>query len=62
MKLERRMPVMEWRLSARDKQKYLCAQRLGVMDKLTQGGWAALSAADAGRIGGSLHGKRKNTH
>lgn len=56
------MPVMEWRLSERDKQKYLCAQRLGLMDKLTQGGWAALSAADAGRIGGSLHGKRKNTH
>jgi len=53
--------VTQWRLSERDKRKYLCAQRLGLLDQLTEGGWAALSAKDAGRIGGSLHGKRKNT-
>ena len=59
--MRRKISVIQWRLSQRDKRKYLCAQRLGLLDKLTEGGWAALSAADAGRIGGNLRGKAKNT-
>jgi len=54
------MPVTQWRLSERDKRKYLCAQRLGLLDQLTEGGWAALSAKDAGRIGGRMRKSKRS--
>lgn len=47
-------------MSDKEKRKYDAARRFGLTDKLAQVGWAGLSAKDAGRIGGSLHGKRKN--
>ena len=51
---------MTWRLKEQEKRKYEAAQRFGLTDELAAKGWAGLSAKDAGRIGGSLHGKRKN--
>ena len=53
------MPMHSWRLSEKDKRKYAAVERFGLTEKLAQCGWAGLSAKDAGRIGGSLHGKRK---
>ena len=47
-----------WRLDERTKRKYAAAKRLGLMDRLMEGGWAGLSAKEAGRIGGSLHSNR----
>lgn len=54
---------MTWRLNEREKRKYAAANRFGLTEELASKGWAGLSAKDAGRIGGSLHGgrKRKNT-
>lgn len=48
-----------WRLDCKTKRKYEAVSRLGMMDKLIANGWAGLSAKEAGRIGGSLKGKRK---
>lgn len=50
-----------WRLEDNSKRKYEAARRFGLTDKLAQVGWAGLSAKEAGRIGGSMHGKRKHT-
>ena len=52
---------MAWRLEDNSKRKYEAARRFGLTDKLAQVGWAGLSAKEAGRIGGSMHGKRKHT-
>ncbi len=48
-----------WRPDERTKRKYAAARRCGLLDKLLQHGWPGLSAKEAGRIGGSLKGKRK---
>lgn len=45
-------------LSPEDRMKYEAARQLGLMDKLTRVGWAGLTAAESGRIGG-LVGARK---
>lgn len=50
-----------WRMTEREKRKYAQAERYGLLSKLRENGWAALSAKDAGRIGGAMHGKRKTT-
>ena len=34
------------------------AERFGLMETLKERGWGGLSARDAGRIGGAMHGKR----
>ena len=52
---------MAWRLEDNSNRKYEAARRFGLTDKLAQVGWAGLSAKEAGRIGGSMHGKRKKT-
>ena len=49
-----------WRLSDAQKRKYEQAERFGLTGALLERGWGGLSARDAGRIGGALHG-RKNT-
>ena len=50
-----------WRLEDNSNRKYEAARRFGLTDKLAQVGWAGLSAKEAGRIGGRMHGKRKKT-
>lgn len=45
-------------LSHEERLKYEIARELGLMDKLLEVGWAGLSAAESGRIGG-LCGARK---
>lgn len=45
-------------LSPEDRLKYEIARELGLLDKLLQVGWAGLSTAESGRIGG-LCGARK---
>ena len=39
-------------LSSEDRIKYEAARELGLLDKLKQVGWAGLSAAESGRVGG----------
>lgn len=48
-----------WRLSERDKRKYAAAERFCLTERLLDCGWAGLTAKEAGRIGGSLRGARK---
>lgn len=45
-------------LSEEERLKYQIARELGLMDKLLDVGWAGLSTAESGRIGG-LVGARK---
>ena len=49
-----------WRLEERERRKYEQAARFGLTDKLLRTGWAGLTAAETGRIGGALR-KRKTT-
>ena len=50
---------MDWRLKDKEKRKYEAARRFQLTERLCQVGWAGLSAKEAGRIGGSLHGSAK---
>lgn len=45
-------------LSPDDRMKYEIAEELGLLEKVKEEGWKALSAKDTGRIGG-LMTKRK---
>jgi len=46
-------------LSDKERQKYEAAREAGLMDKLMQVGWAGLSAAESGRIGGKMGARRR---
>ena len=49
-----------WRLTPREREKYLEAERLGLTQRLLEGGWASLSAKDAGRIGGRMRKSKRS--
>lgn len=49
--------AFEW-LSQRDRQKYETARELGLLERVTQVGWAGLTAKESGRIGGKMGRKR----
>lgn len=44
-------------LSGRERLKYEAAKEAGLMEKLKQVGWAGLSTAESGRIGGLVGAK-----
>ena len=46
-------------LSQEDRLKYEIAQELGLLEKLKEVGWAGLSAAESGRIGGMIGAKKR---
>ncbi len=46
-------------LSIEERCKYEVARELGLLDKLQQVGWAGLSAAESGRIGGLVGGRMR---
>lgn len=46
-------------LSPQDKLKLEIAEELGLLDKVQQGGWKALSAKETGRIGGLMTKKKR---
>ena len=48
-------------LSPEERLKYEVARELGLLPKLTRVGWAGLTAAESGRIGG-LVGARLRRH
>lgn len=49
----------QWRLPPDKRRKYELAERFGLTQALLAKGWGGLSARDAGRIGGAMHGPRK---
>ena len=46
-------------LSKEERMKYEAARELGLMDKLKSVGWAGLSAAESGRVGGLVGAKKR---
>ncbi len=46
-------------LEPHDRLKYEIAEELGLMDKVREGGWKALSSKETGRIGGMISRRRK---
>ena len=50
--------MTDWRLNDDQRHKYEQAERVGLTQTLMERGWGGLSARDAGRIGGAMHGKR----
>jgi len=46
-------------LSYEERLKYEAARELGLLPKLKQVGWAGLSAAESGRIGGMVGAKKR---
>ena len=46
-------------LSRDDRLKYEIAQELGLLEKLKEVGWAGLSTAESGRIGGLVGARKK---
>ncbi len=44
-------------LSQEERMKYEVAQELGLLPKLLRVGWAGLSTAESGRIGGIVSGR-----
>ena len=46
-------------LNQEQRLKYEIAEELGLLEKLKQVGWAGLSAAESGRIGGMIAARKK---
>ena len=46
-------------LSYEERLKYEAARELGLLPKLEQVGWAGLSTAESGRIGGRVGAKKR---
>ncbi|QEH70122.1 small, acid-soluble spore protein, alpha/beta type [Cellulosilyticum sp. ST5] len=46
-------------LSPEDQMKLEIAEELGLLDKVQEGGWKALSAKETGRIGGLMTKKKR---
>lgn len=46
-------------LSSSEKMKLEIAEELGLLEKVQEGGWKALSAKETGRIGGLMTKKKR---
>lgn len=46
-------------LEPKDRLKYEVAEELGLLEKVRQGGWKALSSRETGQIGGMVSRRRK---
>lgn len=46
-------------LSQEERLKYQAAEELGLLPKLKEVGWAGLSAAESGKIGGVVGARRR---
>ena len=45
---------MTWRLESQQKRKYQAAERLGLIPRLQESGWAGLPAKESGRVGAAM--------
>ncbi len=48
------------KMEEEEKLKYEIAEELGLLDKVLEGGWRALTSKETGRIGGLISKKRKD--
>ena len=47
------------KLEPHDRLKYEIAEELGLLDKVREGGWKALTSKETGRIGGMISRRKK---
>ena len=52
-------PVDMNALTEEEKLKYEIAEELGLLDKVREGGWKALSSKETGKIGGMISRRKK---
>lgn len=52
-------PIRLEELTPEEKMKYEIAEELGLLDKVREGGWKALSSKETGKIGGMISRRRK---
>ena len=56
---KKKQPVDLANLPKEEKLKYEIAEELGLLDKVLEDGWKALSSKETGRIGGLITKKRR---
>lgn len=59
MTAKKNKPIKLEELTQEEKMKYEIAEELGLLDKVMQEGWRALSSKETGRIGGLMTKKKK---
>lgn len=47
------------KLEPHDRMKYEIAEELGLLEKVREGGWKALSSKETGRIGGLISRRKR---
>lgn len=47
------------KLEPHDRMKYEIAEELGLLEKVREGGWKALSSKETGRIGGMISRRKR---
>ncbi len=57
--MEKTMSLDFEKLEPHDRLKYEIAEELGLLEKVREGGWKALSSKETGRIGGMISRRRK---
>lgn len=59
MSRKKEKPIVLSELTKEEKMKYEIAEELGLLDKVMEQGWKALSSKETGRIGGLINKKKK---
>lgn len=59
MSRKKEKPIILSELTKEEKMKYEIAEELGLLDKVMEQGWKALSSKETGRIGGLINKKKK---
>ena len=59
MSKKKEKPICLSKLEPEEKLKYEIAEELGLLDKVLEDGWKALSSKETGRIGGLITKKRR---
>ena len=57
--MEMKRTVEFEKLEPHDRIKYEIAEELGLLDKVREGGWKALSSKETGKIGGMISRRKK---
>ena len=61
MSKKKEKPICLSKLEPEEKLKYEIAEELGLLDKVLEDGWKALSSKETGRIGGLITKKRRES-
>ena len=60
MTVKKQKPVVLEELTKEERLKYEIADELGLLDRVMDEGWKALSSKETGRIGGLLAKRKRN--